>query len=53
MRCYIDEPCEALQIQGMMASFFSAHENNSKACLQIKFHSVIWLEITRKVVYIV
>ena len=22
MRCYIDEPCEALQIPGMMASFF-------------------------------
>lgn len=50
MRCYIDEPCEALQIQGMMASFFSAHENNFKACLQI---SVIWLEISGKVVYIV
>ena len=22
MRCYVDEPCEALQVQGMMASFF-------------------------------
>ena len=51
MRCYIDEPCEALQIPGMMASF-SADKNSFKACLQIKYiyHSVIWLELGGNVV---
>ena len=41
MRCYIDEPCEALQIPGMMASFFRQIK---------KLHSVVWLEIGGNVV---
>ena len=50
MRCYIDEPCEALQIQGMMSSFFQ-HKKQLQGMVTFKYHSVICFELSGKVVY--